>query len=214
MMVRAVRGTVGVGLLASVVVSLVSLSAEADPIACEAPNQCVSKQDLDKFLTVLREKKCLQSTKPTFELDPINLIVDKDGRVFYSGAAPNPYTLRMKWCSYEAEAQGKVKLVAAMKEPSLWGFRFRPKAYISLLPFEAFNVASEKFSDSWDAGAMVDFFHYDWANLNVAVGFRSVGAGLGADLTQNFGIYAGYATTWGTWHHNLNLGVWFSFWNP
>jgi len=187
-------------------------------LAEECKGTCVPKGDMAKITEILKEKKCLQTTKPTFELDPINIVVDKDGRVFYSGAAPNPYTLRMKWCNYEAEAQGKVNLVAAMREPSMWGFRFRPKAYISLLPFEAFNVASEKetlsFGDSWDAGAMVDFFHYDWANLNVAVGFRSFGGGLGADLTQNFGIYAGYATTWGTWHHNLNLGVWFSFWNP
>jgi hypothetical protein len=96
------------------------------------------------------------------------------------------------------------------------------------LPIEALNLATENealeaagdptkslsFNDVWDAGLMVDFFHYEWFNINVAAGFRSFGAGFGADLTANFGIYAGYANTWGTWHHNLNLGLWFSFWNP
>ena len=177
---------------------------------------------------MLREKHCLQTETPTFELDPINIVVDKDGRVFYSGDKPNPYTVRMHWCSYSVEAQGKVNLVAAIQEPSVWGFRFRPKAYIGLLPIEAYNIAVENetldaageptkslsFGDVWDAGLMVDFFHYDWFNINVAAGFRSFGGGFGADLTENFGIYAGYANTWGTWHHNLNLGLWFSFWNP
>lgn len=175
---------------------------------------CVPKADMDKFVEVLKEKKCLQTTKPSFDLDPITIVVDKDGRVFYSGAAPSPYTIRMKWCGYDAEAAGKVKLTAAMRQPSLWGFRFRPKAYIGVLPLEALSNPDASFGDVWDAGVMVDFLHYDWLNLNAAVGFRSFGGGLGADLTQNFGIYAGYADTWGTWHPNANVGLWFSFWNP
>jgi hypothetical protein len=61
---------------------------------------------------------------------------------------------------------------------------------------------------------MVDFLYYDWANLNAAVGFRSLGGGVGFDLTENFGAYAGYALTWGSWHHNVNIGFWFSFYNP
>lgn len=201
--------------------------ADDTPPAC-TNGTCVPKADMDKFIEVLKEKKCLQTTKPTFELDPINIVVDKDGRVFYSGAAPNPYTLHMKWCNYEAEAQGKVSLVTALHVPSIWGFRFRPKAYMGVLPIEAFNITVSNeaktalgqkttpltFGDVWDAGVMVDFFHYDWFNLNAAVGYRSFGAGIGADLTQNFGLYLGYANTWGTWHHNFNLALWFSFWNP
>lgn len=215
------------GVFAALSVFFWTSQSWADDPVCTT-GTCVPKADLDKFVAVLKEKQCLQTTKPTFELDPINIIVDKDGRVFYSGAAPNPYTLRMKWCNYEADGQGKVNLVTALRVPSIWGFRFRPKAYMGLLPIEAFNIevsneakklAGQKtdsltFSDVWDAGVMVDFFHYDWFNVNAAVGFRSFGAGIGADLTQNFGIYVGYAETWATWHPNVNVGLWFSFWNP
>lgn len=196
------------------VLAVSSYAAASEPVACNSPDQCVAKPDLDTFLIVLREKKCLQAEKPKFDLDPITITVDKEGRVFYSGAAPSPYTVRMAWCGYSAEAKGKVHLTAAMNQPSLWGFRFRPKAYISLLPTEPLQTQGLDFGDIWDAGAMVDFFHYDWLNVNAAVGFRSFGGGLGVDLTQNFGVYAGYANTWATWHSNVNLGVWFSFWNP
>lgn len=197
---------------------------EAPPAASGAAAEpcpdgtCVPDADLKKMVEVLREKKCLQTEKPEFDLDPINIVVDRQGRIYYSGAEPHPYTVRMTWCNYEVEAAGKVDIVAAMRVPSTWGFRFRPKAYIGVLPGEAFynipDTESLEVMDLVDAGVMVDFLYYEWANLNAAVGFRSLGGGIGFDLTENFGAYGGYALTWGDWHHNANLGLWFSFWNP
>lgn len=191
-------------------------SAEGSPEGCEGT--CVADEDMQKILRVLRERKCLNDQPPTFELDPVNIVIDKDGRVFFSGEKPHPYTLKMKWCHYEVEAQGKVDVIAAVQEPPVWGFRFRPKAYIGVLPLEPFYelAAGEEreFADVMDAGVMVDFLYYQWANLNVAVGYRSLGGGVGFDLTSNFGAYVGYGLTWIDWHHNANLGLWFSFWNP
>lgn len=194
--------------------------------ACEGT--CVPEEDMKRFVELLKERKCRDENPPTFELDPIKIVVDKEGRIFYSGAEPKPYTVKMSWCNYEIEAKGKVDVVAAMMTPPIWGFRFRPKAYIGMLPGEAFYASAENTAaalagqpteelgiiDVIDAGAMVDFLYYDWVNLNAAVGFRSVGLGIGADLTSNFGAYTGYALTWGDWHHNVNLGLWFSFYNP
>lgn len=189
---------------------------EQEGVACMSPSVCVPKEDMDAFVELLREKKCLQNEKPDFKLDPINIVVDKDGRVFYSGAMPHPYKLHMSWCGYDVVAEGQIKLTAAIKEPETWGFRFRPKAYISFLlaePFYEVALTQEKpgLEDVVDAGVMVDFFHYDFVNLNAAVGFQSVGAGVGFDLTANFGAYVGYGLTWGDWHHNPNVGVYFGF---
>lgn len=210
--------------LAIVLGPTVCWAQEAVAPSCEGT--CVPDEDMAKFVELLKERRCLQTEAPTFQLDPINIVVDKEGRVFYSGSDPNPYTVRMTWCGYEAEAQGAVKLVAAISEPSVWGVRFRPKAYIGILPVEAFNVVAENeakrlagevpedlsVGDLWDAGVMVDFFHYDVFNLNAAVGFRSFGGGLGTDLTSTVTVYAGYANTWGTWHHNLNIAMAFALW--
>lgn len=192
-----------------------ALTSAFSQTKCEG-GTCVPDEDMEKFLTVLREKKCLQTEKPQFELDGINIVIDKDGRVFHSGAVPYPYKLKMRWCGYEVDGEGQVKVIAAMKEPEIWGFRFRPKAYISFLlgePFYPVLEGEEKpgIEEVVDAGVMVDFFHYDWFNLNIAAGYQSFGGGVGFDLTANFGAYAGYALTWGDWHHNPNLGVYFGF---
>jgi hypothetical protein len=202
--------------LVTLAVFLLASLAHADE--CEPPATCVPEKDMELFLQMAREKQCLFNNEPKFELDPVNIVIDREGRVYFSGAKPHPYKLRMTWCNYEVEAEGKVKVIAAMREPDTWGFRFRPKAYIGALPFEAFyadpTLDDLRVHDLIDAGAMVDFFYVEWFNVNAAVGFRSLGGGVGFDLTSNFGAYAGYGLSWGEWNHNLNLGLWFSFWNP
>lgn len=191
-------------------------AVEVPQAACEGT--CVPPEDMKKIVEVLKQRKCLDEEPPEFDLDEVSIVIDKDGRVFFSGAAPHPYTLRMHWCGYEVEAQGKVTVVAAIKEPPIWGFRFRPKAYLGLLPTQpVYDLLADEtvtFSSMVDAGLMVDFLHYKWANLNAAVGFRSIGGGVGVDITSNFGAYTGYALTWGVWQHNALTGLWFSFWNP
>lgn len=202
-------------LLGILAVSAPGWAQESRGPVCAPPATCVPKEDMDTFVKLLREKQCQLKETPKFELDPIQIVIDQHGRVFFSGADPKPYKLRMTWCSYVIEATGKVEVIAAMREPPLWGFRFRPKAYMGIIPTEVVYESDEprEFRDFTDAGVMLDFLHYDWANLNAAVGYRSLGAGVGIDLTENFGAYAGYALTWGSWHHNANVSLWFSFWN-
>ena len=83
------------------------------------------------------------------------------------------------------------------------------KSRARLLAADAFTVT--KLYEALDGGILVEPFFVQWANVNVLVGFRSFGAGLGADITTNFGLYLGYALTWGTWRSNPYLGVSFAF---
>lgn len=202
----------------ALLVLMVPSVALAQPTECKDPSVCVPPEDLKDMVTALKIQRCLQTEQPQFTLDRIDIVTDKDGRIFISGDQPRPYTIKMNWCTFEATGTGNVEVYVAKMEPEAWSFHFRPKAYIGALPLEAAYELPEgqtrKVTDLVDAGAMVDFFHYEWFNLDAAIGFRSVGGGLGADLTENFGIYTGYALTWGTWHHNFNVGLWFSFWNP
>lgn len=176
---------------------------------CPAGSTCVPPEDMKVFIKLLQEKKCLQASKPVFKLDPITIVTDKDGRTYVSGDKPYPYRLHMTWCDYDVSAEGKVEATAARMVPPTYGFRFRPKAYVSYLPLEA--IKDEKAGTGIDAGALLDFFHWQWANVNAAVGVRSGGLGLGIDLASNFGAYLGYGITWGTWRHNPNGGLWFAF---
>jgi hypothetical protein len=185
--------------------------AQATPGEAACSGTCVSPEDLKAFVEIAREKKCLQTTKPTFDLDPVNIIVDKEGRIFFSGSNPHPYTLRMKWCTYEVQAEGKVNVIAAVQEPATYGFRFRPKAFAGYLLADPFRSGGT-WSSAIDAGLMVDAFYVRDFNLNVHVGFRSFGAGLGVDVFKNFGGYVGYAVTWDGFRSNPEAALWFAFW--
>lgn len=196
----------------SITLGLLLMALATPAMAQEAcTGTCVPDEDMKAFVELLKEKKCLQDQKPEFQLDPVNIIVDRDGRIYYSGADPHPYKLRMTWCTYEVEAEGKVEVLAAVQEPPTFGFRFRPKAYLGMLLLEPFRDGNT-LSSGADAGLMLDMLYLHDFNLNVHVGYKSVGGGVGVDILRSFGAYAGYALSWDGFHHNPEAALWFSFW--
>jgi hypothetical protein len=198
-------------LLLALAITLYVFPSRANEIVCpNGDDTCVSKGDLEAFVSVLREKKCLQTTQPTFNLDAVTIITDVDGRVYYSGSDPHPYTVKMSWCGYEVTAIEKLTLVVAKKEPPTWGFRFRPKFAGSFLFVDAFSQSSAK--QAIDVGLLWDFLYYKAFNLNVVTGFRSAGLGVGMDATRNFGGFIGGAYSWWTLKVNPQAGLYFSFW--
>lgn len=191
---------------------LLALAGEVttpEPVACDGT--CVPQEDMTKFVELLHERKCLQETAPTFKLDPVTVVVDREGRMYYSGANPKPYKVHMDWCHFSADAVGKVDVLAAVQEPPSSGFRFRPKAFMGMLVLEPFREG-KKPKDGLDAGLMLDVLYYKDFNLNVHAGFRSIGGGLGVDIFRSFGAYAGYALSWDGFHHNPEAALWFAFW--
>jgi len=178
--------------------------------ACTTGSTCVPAEDMRVFLRLLQDKQCQQSTKPKFQLDPVTIVVDQEGRVYYSGADPHPYALKMSWCNYEVTAEGKVSLVVAEKEPSVWGLRFRPKFAGSFLFVDA--LESSVAAEGLEFGILWDFIYWKPLNLNLATGFRSIGFGVGLDLTRNFGFYGGYGFSWWIFAHNPQVGFYFAFW--
>jgi hypothetical protein len=186
---------------------LVTSVAEAQQ--CGNKSVCVPQVDLEKFVALARERKCLDESEPEFTLDTISVLTDVDGRVFYTGAdAKKPFKVTMKWCHLTVVGDGEVELIAARQTPATSGFRFRPKAYLGYLPLK---LSDRDFDEGIDAGMLIDVAFVEWVNLNLAAGFRSVGAGLGFDITQNFGAYTGYALGWTAPHQNVNVGVYFAF---
>lgn len=161
------------------------------------------------MLDSLEEKRCLVSQAPKLELDSITIVTDEQGRVYYSGSAPQPYKAHLTWCNYEVPFKGNLNVIVAKREPEEWGFRFKLKFAGSFLFLDAFESSPQ---NAIDVGLLWDFFHWRNLNLNVATGFRSVGAGFGYDLTQNFGAYGGYAFSFWTLRSNPQIGLYFGFW--
>lgn len=196
--------------LAVALAALLLAPRAAQAAECASGAVCVPPEDMTTFVALLKEKKCLQTMPPSFKLDPVTIVIDKDGRIYGTGTEPKPYKLHLDWCNYQVDAVGQVHIQAAQAIQPSWGFRFRAKAVLGILGTEALK------SDSWtqgiDGGLLLEPFFLQWANVNAYVGVRAVGAGLGFDLTRNFGGYLGYAVSFAEWRSNPYAGVSFSFW--
>lgn len=189
---------------------LYAFTSRAEVSCPNADDVCVTKADMDALVMLLREKQCLQTTQPTFKLDSVTIITDVDGRVYYSGSDPKPYTVKMAWCGYAVTATDNLTLVVAKKEPPVWGFRFRPKFTGSFLFVDAFHQSSA--GEAVDVGILWDILYYKAVNLNITTGFRSAGLGVGVDITRNFGVFIGVAYSWWTLKVNPQAGLYFAFW--
>jgi hypothetical protein len=142
-------------------------------------------------------------------LDPVIVTTDEQGRVYYSGAAPRPFSAHLSWCNHEVGFEGKLNVVVAKRETKEWGFRFKLKFAGSFLFLDALERSAQQ---AVDVGLLWDFLYWKNLNLNVATGFRSAGVGLGYDLTKNFGVYTGYGFSFWTLKSNPQMGLYFGFW--
>jgi hypothetical protein len=196
--------------LLAIVVVLLSIVGTARADECPAGSTCVPPEDMQTFVQLLRDQKCRSEQVPVLKMDPVTIIVDRQGRVYYSGSEPLPYKVHVDWCNYHVEAVGKVSVQVAQRVEPTWGWRFRMKAAFAYLPLEA--VLEKDATQGLDGGVLLEPFFLQSFNVNAYVGVRSVGAGVGLDLTKNFGLYAGYALALGSWRSNPHFGVSFSFW--
>lgn len=190
---------------------LLSAPVRAQQTSCTGGGSCVDSADMAVFLEALKEKKCLLSNHPGVTSDPVQIVIDRQGRVFGSGSDPKPFTIHLTWCSYTLDAVGQTQIIAGQEIPPTYGLRFRPKATIGLLGTEL--VTGSPFQDSVDAGVLLEpFYFFTDFNVNAYVGVRSVGGGLGFDLTRNMGAFAGYVATWSQFRSNPMIALYFSLW--
>jgi hypothetical protein len=190
-----------------------SASAQETPAPTAAPEQTgtwVPNEDMKTLLQLVQDQKCRTETAPAIDLAPVVVIVDRQNRVYYTGNAPDPYRVHLDWCNYKIDASAKVQIQVAQRVESTWGFRFRPKATFGVLGTELFKA--KRVADAFDGGLLLEPFFIQWVNFNAYIGVRSVGAGVGFDLTKNLGAYLGYALTWGDWRSNPFAAISFAIW--
>jgi len=193
-------------ILWAVLISAASFSASA--VECGSTDTCVVEEDMALFLQVLEEKRCMGESKPTFRFDPIQVTEDQYGRMFVSGG--NSYKVHFDWCTYSVDATANLTMQVAKYVPPEMGFRYRLKVAPGYLPLEA--LSAQNGYAGLDVGVLVESFFFQSLNINGYVGVRSVGVGLGLDLTRNMGLYAGYALTLGSWLSGPHVALTFSLW--
>jgi hypothetical protein len=191
-----------------------AMAPAEEPVAAPEPppcpdGTCVEKKDLELFLQLAKDHKCRSEQDPKIKSDSVTIIVDRKGRVFGSGTGPKPYKLHIEWCNYEIDAKSNIELQVAQREEPTWGFRLRFKATFGLLVADI--ITEDEFHHALDGGVLFEPFFVHWGNFNVYAGVKSFGAGLGFDLTQNFGLYGGYALTWASWRSNPFASFYFAF---
>lgn len=194
-------------LLSMLLIPLMAFGQEQVP--CPEGLTCVAEEDMKVFIRLLEDHQCRAEEYPKITADPVVIIVDRDNRIFGSGTGPRPYKLRVDWCNYIVEAESTVEIQAAQRVEPTWGFRLRFKATVGILAVEAFQAA--KLYQAIDGGLLIEPFFVQWFNVNAFVGVRSFGAGIGADITKNAGLYAGYSLTIGGWRSNPFVAIAFAF---
>lgn len=185
---------------------------DASKVTPEKIESALQNPETDRSLyeTLLREKKCLLGELPVLTLDPITITTDKDGRVFVSGHDPVPYLTHLRWCGYTVEVTGKLDTVVAIPEVPTWGPRFRLKAALGYLPALALDKANGY--EGIDVGLLVEPFFYQSFNINVALGVRSIGVGIGYDVTRTVTLLGGYAATFPNFEASPHVAVGFALW--
>lgn len=193
---------------------LAAAPARADDCVPPEGGKCLDKQQLDSVKKAVKELDEIHSSPAVVTVeDPVVIVHDWDGRVYVSGGATKPVRMKLRIGSTverDLAVTVPVQVYYRDKPPDPM-FRLRIRAQAHVLPFEAFREDELGRRRFWDAGVGWDFFHLGDFNVSAFTGVYSAGAGLGWDVTRNFGVYAGYSLLYDGFRSSLATGVYMSF---
>jgi len=178
---------------------------------------CLSKEQKEELKKAVQELKDIHETPVELEVEPIIIIRDWEDRIYINGQDGKPLKGKIKIGeTIDRDIQSELEIqVHYRPEPPPPMFRLRIRAQAGFLSTPLINVfdGSNTFYDAFDVGIGWDFFGIHKIHMNVAAytGLRSVGAGVGFDITKNFGIYGGYSFIYQNFQSSGLLQIYFSF---
>tara|TARA_B100000745_G_scaffold291970_2_gene232375 strand:- start:3517 stop:4089 length:573 start_codon:yes stop_codon:yes gene_type:complete len=161
--------------------------ALADPV-------CIPDDTYQLIEQKLEELEVIETSPPQVDIhDAFTIVVDTDGRTYLNGSEEQPLSGTVSWGHVQSDIELSVVSEVYQTTPKTWGLRYRPKAHISLLPL---NMRDPYYV--YDLGYSADVFHIRDFNLNVSVGVRGSGIGIGYDVFPNSGVLVGarYVYPW------------------
>jgi hypothetical protein len=182
---------------------------------CLPDGVCLNKEQKEQVTIAVKELDEIKSSKAKIEVtEPIIIIRDWEDRIYINGGEKKPIKLKLKigkTIDRDMEMTLPIQVGYREKPPDPM-FRLRIRAQAGfLIPTIFESPIEEHILDGMDAGIGWDFFHLDFVNLSVYTGIRSVGGGLGLDLTKNFGPYLGYSLIYDGFQSAALAGIYFSF---
>ena len=138
----------------------------------------------DELIVKANELQVLESATPELKLDSLNIIVDKDGRVFVKDQLIG--TLNVGPLSYKVSMKINTTIVKAREKE--YGFDLKWKAVI----IESYERDKDNKVKAITSGALgIEPFYYKQFNLNLIIGPRLYGPAIGVDITEHFDILTG-----------------------
>ncbi len=183
----------------------------ADVAPCPPPfSLCLEPGDAKTVVESLKELRGIKESKAELRFkEDIVLVRDWQDRVYINGGEAKPVDATLTLgdtVSRDMQVQLPVQVYYRPKPPDPI-FRLRVRAQAGILV----PVVWKDSKHGWDAGLSWDFVHYDIFNLAAYTGVRSAGAGVGMDLTRNFGPYVGYSLVYDGLTSGLMAGAYMSF---
>lgn len=199
-------------MLSILLLILAETTSYADEEQCIG--KCLTPSQFEQVKLALEELDSIHKSKATLTTeDQIVIIQDWQGRVYVNGGSTKPLKLKLKigeTIDRDLNFVLQPKLYYRPKPPDPM-FRLRVRAQIGLLVPEMVMTAIGDKQSFLEGGLALDFFHVGLFNVSAYAGVRSIGGGLGIDLTKNFGPYVGYSFIYNELRSSCLTGVYFSF---
>lgn len=191
-----------------------SSAATPAPAPSDSAGKCLTPQQLAEMKAGLEELDGIHKAPAVVTSpDAIVIIQDWTGRVYTNGGQTNPIRLHLQLGPTVSRDMALTlpTQVYVRPKPEDPMFRLRVRAQAGVLLPQLVNSLSGNKEAFWDAGIGWDFFHYKAVNVAAYTGVRSLGGGVGLDLTRNFGPYLGYSLIYDGFKSSAQAGVYFSF---
>lgn len=196
-------------------ISFTPVAAYADETQCIPPpgGKCLTSDQYEQVKKALVELDDVHKSPAEIKVEqPVVIVQDWQGRVYVNGGDQKPIPMKLKIGQYvdrDMAVTLETRVFYREKPPDPM-FRLRIRAQAGLLVPQLIDAVKAK-QNFFDGGVGFDFFHLGPANVSANVGIFSSGAGLGLDLTKNFGVLAGYAMVYDGWKSGALIGTYFSF---
>lgn len=155
----------------------------------EEYNQIVNQlEQLIKINRLLSDQlERLQLSNPELSLEPIQITIDKEGRVFVKDKIKGK--IKIAEIERDVTVNLKTTVVKSNKKNYNMGIRFKAAGIIN------YEIDSLNNVKSYNSGALaVDTMNYDIYNLNLVISPRLMGLALGIDITSHFDFLIGLGT--------------------